>query len=59
MLEIILVAIMGISVMHMLDSISKSAVGYYNNDKDFLIRFSIGVLLFVISVAGIITINVI
>lgn len=58
MLEIILVAIMGISVMHMLDTLPKRACGHYN-DKEFYIRFFIDVLLIIISVIGIITINLI
>ena len=58
MLEIILVAIMVISVIIMLYSLPRIALGHYN-DKEFLIRFLIGALLFVISVAGIIKIGTI
>jgi hypothetical protein len=57
-LEIIFVVIMVISVMRMLNSLPKRACGHYN-DKEIVIRFFIDALPLIISIAGIITINVI
>lgn len=58
MLEIILVAIMVISVMYMIDTLPKRAYGHYS-DKEFYTRFFIDVLLIITSIAGLITINLI